>query len=166
ASKNFDSTGLRLGYALLPENDRKSKELFNKMLDLARMRLSVNTPAQYAYTEGLRNVKEHKKAITSLRESIKDRVLFAYAEINRSEYMHAQEPHGAFYVFPKLNMEKLSVKNDKEFVSRLLIEKYVQITRGSGFGSPNHIRIVALAEKEILKDAIAKIEAFCKEHSK
>ena len=79
--------------------------------------------------------------------------------------MHAVPPSSAFYVFPKLEMQRLKFKGDKEFVRSLLLEKYIQVTRGSGFGMPSHFRIVALPSKEVLGEAIEKIDDFCKEHS-
>ena len=63
-------------------------------------------------------------------------------------------------------MEKLKFKNDKEFVEKLLKEKGVQVTRGSGFGEPGYFRIVSLPPKTILKSAISKINDFCIENKK
>lgn len=165
ASKNFDATGFRIGYITFPNEDSKSEELLKKITDLARMRLSANTPAQYALAEGLNNENERIKAISQLRETIRERVNFTTDEINKSEYMHAVRPQGAFYVFPKVDFGRLKLKDDKEFVSRLLQEELVQITRGSGFGTPNHIRLVALPTKDILGEAISRIEKFCKKYS-
>ncbi len=166
ASKTFDATGFRLGYALIPNDDKKSGELYAKMLDLARMRMSVNTPAQYAYAEGISNINEHGKAVSELRNGIKERVLYVAAEVNKNGYMHAITPMSAFYVFPKLDMEKLDFKDDKEFSRKLLLEKYIQITRGSGFGKEGHIRIVSLADKAILSDALDRMADFCEKHKR
>lgn len=166
ASKNFDATGFRIGYFVFPNDDKKSEKFLKKTIDLARMRLSANTPAQYALAEGLNNVREHERSVAQLRKEIRSRVNFATDQINKSEYIHTVRPQGAFYVFPKVNFERWELKDDKEFVSKLLLEELVQITRGSGFGAPNHIRIVALASKDILEEAINRIEKFCKKYSK
>ncbi len=165
ASKNFDATGFRIGYIVFPNDDKRSEEFLKKTVDLARMRLSANTPAQYALAEGLNNVREHERLVAQLREEIKSRVNFATDQVNKSEYMHTVKPQGAFYVFPNVNFERLKLKDDKEFVSKLLLEELVQITRGSGFGAPNHIRIVALASKDLLFEATNRIEKFCKKYS-
>ena len=165
ASKNFAATGFRIGYIVFPNDDKRSEEFLKKTVDLARMRLSANTPAQYALAEGLNNVREHERLVAQLREEIKSRVNFATDQVNKSEYMHTVKPQGAFYVFPNVNFERLKLKDDKEFVSKLLLEELVQITRGSGFGAPNHIRIVALASKDLLFEATNRIEKFCKKYS-
>jgi len=164
-SKNFVATGFRLGYMLVPNEDEKSKALLAKLIELAQMRLSPNTPAQFAYAEGLRNLSAHNREVSKLRAILKERLYFATKKVNESDYMHALSPSGAFYVFPKLEMQRLKFKNDKEFVRSLLLEKYIQVTRGSGFGMPGHFRIVALPSKEVLGEAIDKINEFCREHS-
>ncbi|MGB9732650.1 MAG: aminotransferase class I/II-fold pyridoxal phosphate-dependent enzyme, partial [Candidatus Micrarchaeales archaeon] len=165
-SKGFVATGFRLGYMLVPNEDAKSMQLLNKLIELAQMRLSPNTPAQFAYAYGLQNLGAHEREVRKLREEIKERVYFTTREVNKTDYMHALLPSGAFYVFPKVELGKLKLKDDKAFVQNLLLEKYVQVTRGSGFGMPGHIRIVALPPKEVLKDAIERIDSFCKEHSR
>ncbi len=166
ASKDYDATGFRLGFMLVPGTDKISQKVKSKMVEFAAMRLSANTPAQYAFAEGLRNVREHEKSVKAMVKSISDRINFAAKLINESEYMHVVKPNGAFYLFPKVDFSKLNLRNDKEFTSGLLKEKYVQITRGSGFGKEGYIRIVGLPPKDILEYSINKINEFCREHKK
>ncbi len=166
SSKVLDSTGFRIGYMIIPEEDKRSLEMNAEAKNLSRVRLSSNTPAQYAVAAGLRNVVAHQQAVRSMVNEIAGRVNFASRLINESKYMNTVKPSGAFYIFPKLDMKMLKIKDDKEFVDRLLEEECVQVTRGSGFGDPGHIRIVSLPPKEILETAIGRIEAFCKRHSR
>lgn len=166
ASKCYDATGFRIGFIIIPEHDKVSEAIKARMIELASLRLSPNTPSQYAMVEAMNNIKEHRKAISYMREEIRKRVTFAAEMINESRYMQTVLPNGAFYIFPKLNMNRLRIRNDKEFISKLLIEERIQIARGSGFGERDHVRIVALAEKEILKQAISRMERFCRRHSK
>ncbi|MEM3482892.1 MAG: aminotransferase class I/II-fold pyridoxal phosphate-dependent enzyme [Candidatus Micrarchaeaceae archaeon] len=165
-SKAYDATGFRLGYMLIPEQDNRSVELKGKLADYARARLSANTPAQYAFAASLKQEHKHKEELRKMVSAIEERAKFITKRINESEYMHAVEPSAAFYVFPKLNMELLNLKDDKEFVNKLLIEKQVMLSRGSGFGEPGYVRIIALPQKDILSRALDKIEEFCKEHRK
>lgn len=164
ASKGYDATGFRLGYIFIPENDRTSNEVRSKMEDFANARLCPNAPAQYAFAEGLRNTKEHNKAIKSMVNQIEQRVNACTDEINKSEYLSTVRPNGAFYILPKINMKKLRIRSDKEFVDRLLREECIHVTRGSGFGAKDHIRIVALAKKQTLIDTIKRINRFCERH--
>jgi len=166
ASKAFDATGFRLGYVIIPEHDRKSEAIKQAFVNYAQARLSANVPAEYAFAEAIENVKEHEKTVKSLVKEIGKRANLATQLINQTVYLHAVEPNSAFYVFPKLNKDVLDIKDDKEFVARLLNEEGIQVTRGSGFGSPDHIRIVALAPKDILSQAINRINEFCERHKK
>lgn len=166
ASKDFDATGFRLGLMLLPERDRVSIELRERLRNFAKVRLSVSTPAQYAFAEGMSNVKEHSKSIKKMVDEIEKRVNYAYGILKKNKYLEAVRPNGAFYILPKLKMGMLNIKDDKEFVVNLLKKEYIQLTRGSGFGAPNHFRIVLLPPKGILGYSLNKINDFCESISK
>ena len=47
-SKDFDAPGFKIGFAIIPERDRRSEELKRKLIDYCNLRLSSSTPAQYA----------------------------------------------------------------------------------------------------------------------
>ncbi|MDE1851942.1 MAG: aminotransferase class I/II-fold pyridoxal phosphate-dependent enzyme [Candidatus Micrarchaeota archaeon] len=166
ASKDFDATGFRIGFTIIPGKDNVSKELRRRIAEYAKLRLCVNTPAQYAVAEGISNVSEHNKGIRKLVAEIERRINFAAKRINESQYMSVVQPRGAYYLFPRLDMKAMKFKDDREFVDKLLKEKDVQLTRGSGFGEPGHIRIVGLPPKDILETALNRIEDFCKAHSR
>ena len=165
ASKNFDATGFRLGFALLPEADKKSSLLKEKLKDYAAVRLSANVPAQYAFAKAMNDVRAHSASIKKMRDGIESRVNYAVSLLNKNPYLKTQVPTGAFYIFSRVDLKALGFKTDKEFTDALLEEEHVQVVRGSGFGLPSHIRIVALAPKEILGYAINKINAFCERHA-
>ena len=166
ASKVFDATGFRMGYMVLPENDRKSIAIRGKIKDYARMRLSLNTPAEYALAEGINNRKEHDRAIKGMVSRIEKRVNSATAVLKRSDAISVVRPNGAFYILPRLKMSKLRIKDDKEFIGKVLEEEHIQITRGSGFGCPNHFRIVALAPETMLSEAAERIGALLDKYAK
>jgi len=166
ASKSYVATGLRLGYAIFPEEDKKSNELYKKFVDFASLRLCANTPAQYAFAEALKNEKEHKVFLRKFLKELKQRVKLSTKLANEIDCLSVKEPKAAFYIFPKVDFLKLKIKNDKELVEKLLIKKFVQVVDGSGFGSPKHIRIVTLADKQTLNEAFQRISEFFKEERK
>ena len=166
ASKGLDATGFRVGFMIVPEDDRLSNLVKEGIADFAQTRLSVNTPAQYAVAEAINNQKEHKVAVTKLVKQIETRANYAAKLVNESQYMRTVIPNGAYYILPKLNMDMLKIRDDTEFARKLLIEEGVQIIRGSGFGEKGHVRIVVLPPKEILESAIDRIDRFCRHHSK
>jgi alanine-synthesizing transaminase len=166
ASKNFDSTGFRVGFIIIPGEDKVSDAVRNKLRDFAQMRLCANAPGQYAVATAINNVEAHRRAVKEMVGEIARRVGFATRLINESKYMHAVEPKGAFYIFPKVDFGSLRIRTDAKFVEQLLREEDVQITRGSGFGAEGYIRLVSLAPKEILETAIGRIDRFCGNHKK
>ncbi len=166
ASKIYDSTGFRIGFLMIPEGDKLSEMLKKTIYNYALMRLSVNSPAQAAVTEAINNTKEHKRAISAMVKTIESRANHATKLLNENPYLETVKPNGAFYILPRVNLNKLRIKDDKNFTDLLLEKEGIQVTRGSGFGASSHFRIVALPPKEILDYAINRINAFCKDYSK
>lgn len=166
ASKSFVATGLRVGYAIFPEEDKKSTELYKKFIDFAALRLCGNTPAQYAVAEALKNDKEHKEFLKDFLKELKQRIELGAKLANETGYLTTQKPKAAFYIFPKVDFSNLKIKNDKELVEKLLVSKFVQVVDGSGFGTLKHIRIVTLADKETLQEAFERVTQFFKEEKK
>ena len=165
-SKNFDATGFRIGFMIIPEEDAVSAALRQKFVNYARIRLSVNTPAEYACVEALNNVKEHAKEVHNMVKEIQLRINYTSKLLDENPYLSYVKPNGAFYIFPKIDLSTLEFKDDAEFVRAFLEEEHVQLTRGSGFGEPSHIRIVSLAPKELLGEAVKRLNRFCKNHTK
>ncbi len=166
ASKNYMATGLRIGFAIFPEEDRKSASIKKAFLGMAGARLSANTPSQYAMLEGLRNREKHQQFLAGKLPQISRQSELAYKLINETGFFNAVKPDSAFYLFARINFDMLGIKDDKEFVELLLREQNVQLTRGSGFGMPGFIRIVTLPSEAVLTDAINRIKRFCEAHQR
>ncbi|ASI14104.1 aspartate/tyrosine/aromatic aminotransferase [Candidatus Mancarchaeum acidiphilum] len=166
ASKVYDSTGFRIGFMIIPGTDKFSSKVSAKLKDYATVRLSVNTPAQYAIAAAITNKKEHEKAIKNMVKEISDRVNYAYNLLKKNEYLDIVKPNGSFYIFPKIKLDLLKIKDDNDFVVKLLKDKNLQVTRGSGFGGDGHFRIVSLPTKSILKESVDRINDFCEENKK
>ncbi|MCL4404756.1 aminotransferase class I/II-fold pyridoxal phosphate-dependent enzyme [Candidatus Marsarchaeota archaeon] len=166
ASKDFDATGFRIGYMMLPEHDKASEELKSKLAEFASVRLCVNTPAQYAFAEAMSNEKAHEREIKHMVSEIENRVNAAVKVLEENDKVKVVRPNGAFYILPRLDFKSLKIKDDYEFVDRFLKEEHVMLSRGSGFGATSHVRVVALPPKDILEYAMDKLNRFCKKYSK
>ena len=70
--------------------------------------------------------------------------------------------HAAFYIFPKLDVERFNITDDNKFAFDFLHEKHVMIIPGRGFSwkQPDHFRIVMLPRAEQLADAMEKLKDF------
>jgi alanine-synthesizing transaminase len=154
ASKAFDATGFRIGYVVIPESDKVSEALKSKLGDYCKTRLCANTPAQYAVAKAIGNWTEHRRTVEEMVKAIEESVNLAMRLLQENEHLNAVRPNGAFYIFPRIRLRDTDFKNDREFVQALLKEKLIHMTRGSGFGSPNHFRIVALAPKDVMNYCI------------
>ena len=68
----------------------------------------------------------------------------------------------AFYLFPKLDVKRFNITNDKQFAFDYLHEKHVMIIPGSGFNwaQPDHFRIVMLPEPHELSKAMNDLGDF------
>jgi len=157
-SKNWGGTGFRIGWVVVPEDDAGSRKLREGLGNLATMRLSASTPAQIAGVEALRNVRAHQKFLRYLTKNIRERAEFMQKRLSEVEGVSCQKAKGAFYLFPKIDLSKTKYKNDKEFCTELLRKEHVWVTRGSGFGLDNHLRITALPPVEILGKVAQGIE--------
>ena len=164
ASKNYMATGLRTGFAIFPEQDAKTQALKAAFLGMAGARLSANTPSQYAMLEGLRNKGKHDEFMREKVEQIARQSELAAKLINETGFFTAVRPNSAFYLFARIHLDRLSIKDDKEFVELLLREQKVQLTRGSGFGMEGFIRIVTLPSEAVLAESIVRIKKFCEAH--
>jgi len=68
----------------------------------------------------------------------------------------------AFYLFPKLDMQRFHIETDQQFCLDLLHETGILVIPGSGFDLPNHdhLRIVMLPEAGVLREAMGRFVAF------
>ncbi|MEM3374279.1 MAG: aminotransferase class I/II-fold pyridoxal phosphate-dependent enzyme [Candidatus Woesearchaeota archaeon] len=163
-SKNYLCPGWRVGWTIFSgyiEKRSKFQEAFNQ---LARARLSISHPMQYAVKPALEGSQKHlNDMITKLRK----RRDLTYKRLNEIPYISLVKPRAAFYAFPKIDLTNFDFKDDKEFVLNLLKEEHVLFVHGSGFGqkeNTNHFRVVFAASEEALEKGYNKLETFVKRH--
>jgi aspartate aminotransferase len=73
------------------------------------------------------------------------------------------EPEGAFYVLVDVSgvIARKKLKDDKDFVQRLLEQQQVVTVAGSAFGAPNTFRISFAMSEEEIKKGLERIKTFC-----
>jgi alanine-synthesizing transaminase len=161
-SKAYLMTGWRCGYICTNGNSRKLNEIRENIPKLARVRISTNLPVQIAAVQALQGPQDH---ITEMVEKLRRRRDYVVRSLNAIEGISCKMPQGAFYVFPKINLDS-RWKDDKQFVLDLLNNTGVLTVHGSGFGTAfgaGHFRIVYLPPEEVLVEAMDKLERFiCK----
>ncbi len=147
-SKSFAMTGLRVGYAIAPD------EIFEAMLKIHQYcMLCAPVTAQIGAIEALRNGEADLERMRA--EYLRRRNYFVR---RLREVFDVRMPDGAFYVFPKINA------NSEEFAEKLLFEKSVAVVPGSAFGEcgEGYIRCAYAISMDKLKEAADRIVDFAK----
>ena len=125
------------------------------------MRLCSNVPAQSIVQTALGGYQSVKKYIVP-GGRIYEQCEYIYKALNDIPGVSVKKPRAAFYIFPKLDVQKFNITNDEKFAMELLREKKVLLIHGRGFNwkDPDHFRIVYLPRIEVLEDAMGKISDF------
>lgn len=159
-SKSHAMTGWRIGYAC---GDR---DVMKAMTDLTSHSTSnAATPSQWAavaaYEMDPSYLEEYNRTFNDRRDR-------AYEKLMEIPYIDCIKPEGAFYLFPNFAQcaEKCGFKDVDAFVAALLEEQYVAVVPGSGFGSPDNIRLSYSLSIEDMAEALDRIRKFVEEHSK
>ena len=164
-SKGYLMTGWRCGYICLNSDSRKLDGLRENLPKLARVRISSNLPVQIAAIQALRGPRDH---IIEMVQKLRKRRDYVVKRLNSINGISCKLPRGAFYVFPKIELEH-RWKDDREFVLDLLNSTGVLTVQGSGFGrefGAGHFRIGYLPPENVLEEAMDKIESFVSRSSK
>ena len=155
-SKSHAMTGLRIGYAIAPQ---EIIDAMNKIHQYTMLCAPIT--AQMGAIEALRNGSVEMERMK--REYNHRRRVFVKG-LNRIG-LDCITPGGAFYAFPSIRRTGLG---SEEFAARLLAEQRVAAVPGNAFGrcGEGHIRCSYATSLEELKIALDRIEEFVNQHSK
>ena len=161
-SKSYAMTGWRIGYAGGPV------EIIKGMAKLQSQ--STTNPSSISQAAAVEALKGDQGFIKTRKEVFKKRRDFIVEMLNKINGVECIKPQGAFYVFPSCKKllgkkhQKLGlIKDDKDFVTKLLESHGVAVVQGSAFGLDGYFRISYAASDEELKKAIDRITKFCSE---
>lgn len=161
-SKAHLATGWRIGYLYYLDPENKLGDLREGIANMARARLCANSIAQYAAMEALKNPGTHTDEMV---KKLRERRDYSYNRLRQIEGVRVNKPHGAFYMFPKIELEEFKKwDNDKDFIIDLLRNTGVCGVYGSGFGElgKGHVRLTFLPDLETLETVYNLIEDFLK----
>jgi aminotransferase len=153
-SKAHAMTGLRLGYALGPE---EAIGAMNKIHQYTM--LSAPTTAQHAALEALDSCENDVREMVEQYDRRRRFVLSRFREIG----MDVFEAKGAFYCFPEVPEGWTA----EEFAEGVLREEGVAVVPGDVFGAggAGHLRVSYATGLDDLREALARIEAFVDDHA-
>lgn len=154
-SKSHSVCGLRSGWLVLSGPEDKKKELQSALVTVASIRLCSNALMQLTIPEAIKDdIYTDGMINESGRLYIQQKVLCA--ELEKTDGLTFVRNKAAFYVFPKIDLEKYNFECDKDFAEKLLCEKKILVVPGSGFYANDncHFRIVGLPEENDLRNAV------------
>lgn len=158
-SKAYLVTGWRCGYMFFHDPSNKLGELKNAVNSESKQRLSACTPVMKACAVAFKSPQDH---IKEMNRKLKERAEFAYKRLNEIKNIQTQKPEGAFYIFPRVELDG-RWKTDKEFCLDVLENTGLVLTYGSGFDpiyGKDHFRSVILPPVEVMEEAFNKLERF------
>ncbi len=160
-SKSHRIAGYRVGWMVLSGDKSRAKGYMEGINMLSNMRLCSNVPAQSIVQTALGGYQSSDELLVPGGRLYEQRE-FIYKALNDIPGVSAVKPRAAFYIFPKLDVERFNITNDEQFALDFLKKQKILINHGTAFNypTPDHFRIVYLPRKEILEEAMNKLELF------
>ena len=160
-SKSHRIAGYRVGWMCLSGDKSYVKGYLEGINMLSNMRLCSNVPAQSVVQTALGGYQSSQELLIPGGRVYEQRE-FIYKALNSIPGVSAVKPKAAFYIFPKLDVERFNITDDEQFAFDLLREQKVLVTHGKAFNwpDPDHFRVVYLPRKEVLEETMNKLELF------
>ncbi len=155
-SKSHSMTGWRIGYAV------GNKAIINAMTNLASH--STSNPTTMAQIATIKAYEMGDAPVEEMKVAFEDRLNKTYERLVTIPGFTCVKPNGAFYLFPNVTgaAKMAGFNNVDDFVTELLEKASVAVIPGSGFGSPENIRLSYATSQEQLDKALERIEQFMK----
>ncbi len=159
-SKAYAMTGWRIGYAGAPVALIRAMDKLQ-----SQSTSSTSSVSQAAAVEALNGPQDTIDAMCEVYRARRNLVVDA---LNAVAGLSCHRPEGAFYVFPgmhgctgKTTAGGVKIVDDEAFALALLDEQGVATVHGSAFMYPGHFRVSYATDTESLREACARIAAFC-----
>ncbi|CAG9098665.1 unnamed protein product [Plutella xylostella] len=164
-TKRFLVPGWRMGWVIV--HDRQNvfgKEVRKGLTNLSARIVGPNTIVQRALPSILSLTPQ--SFFDDVILFIENNAKMAYDMLRRVVGLRPTMPQGAMYMMIEIKMAQLTdIKDDLDFVERLMCEQSVFCLPGKCFEYPNYMRIVLTVPNDILREACKRIDAFCRDHA-
>lgn len=153
-SKSHSMTGWRIGYAA------GNSVIIKAMTNLASH--STSNPTTIAQYGAIAAYEGPQDAVQEMKEAFEHRLNVIYDKLVVIPGISCIKPQGAFYLYP--NVKEAATLTGygsvDDFVAGLLEEAMVAVVPGSGFGTPDNIRLSYATSLEVLEEAVTRIHQF------
>jgi len=153
-SKSHSMTGWRIGFAA------GNKQIIEAMTNLASH--STSNPTTTAQFAAIAAYNGNQETVEKMRQAFEQRLEIIYDQLVQIPGFSCVKPQGAFYFYPNVKKaaELTGYRNVDDFVEALLVEAKVAVIPGSGFGTPDNIRLSYATSLELLETAVSRIRQF------
>lgn len=165
-SKAYRLAGFRSGWMVISGPKHRARSYIEGLEMLASMRLCANVPAMYAVQTALGGYQSIDELIIP-GGRLRDQRDAAMRAIESIPGVSCVKPKGALYLFPKIDLNRYSIKDDQQMVLDFLIQEKVLLVQGTAFNWPDrdHFRVVFLPREDDLTKAIGKFGDFLSRYS-
>jgi aspartate aminotransferase len=160
-SKSYAMTGWRIGYTA------SAVEIATVMANIQSH--TASNPNSIAQKATLAALEGPQDSVKEMHGAFDQRRRFIYKRITALPYLEALEPEGTFYIFVSIaatlgkKYQNQVINSCDVFASLLLENSKVAVVPGTGFGSPDHIRLSFATSMDNLTEGLNRIEAFLTE---
>ncbi len=160
-SKSHCLCGFRCGWMALSGPREATEEYRQNLVKLTSMRLCANALSQLIIPTAMADMETPASMVRPGGRIYEQREA-TISELEKIDSISVVKNKAAFYVFPRLDVKKLNITDDRRFARDLLHATNILIVPGSGFDwpHPDHFRIVMLPEPEVLRRAVRKMGNF------
>ena len=160
-SKSHCLCGYRCGWMVISGPRELTEGYRQGIVQLTSLRLCANTLAQLVIPAALDDMATPASMVAPGGRIFEQREACT-RELAKIDGLSFVKNDAAFYLFPKLDVKKFNITNDKVFARDLLHATNILLVPGSGFdwAQPDHFRIVMLPEAEVLADAMRRMGEF------
>lgn len=157
-SKTYGMTGWRLGYTAGPKEIIKAMSNFQSHV--------TSNPTSIAQLAAIGALEDYD---SKQREVFQERLEYVFKRVNEMNYISCLKPDGAFYVFPNVkecigkSYRGTTITSSEHLCELILDNAKVGFVSGTGFGSPNNVRISYALSLTKLTEAMNRLAAFLEE---
>lgn len=164
-SKSHCLCGYRCGWMVI-SGPQEEKTVYRHGIDqLTSMRLCANALAQLVIPAALEDMQTPASMVRPGGRLYEQRAA-TLEMLDQIEGVSYVKNRAAFYLFPKLDLKRYPITDDRQFAHELLRKTHILVVPGSGFDwqEPDHFRLVMLPEANTLRNAISKMGDFLRNY--
>lgn len=164
-SKSHCLCGYRCGWMVI-SGPQEEKTVYRHGIDqLTSMRLCANALAQLVIPAALEDMQTPASMVRPGGRLYEQRAA-TLEMLDQIEGVSYVKNRAAFYLFPKLDLKRYPITDDRQFAHELLRKTHILVVPGSGFDwqEPDHFRLVMLPEANTLRNAISRMGDFLRNY--